>query len=219
MTELDPAIRAQIDAIDIIPGRPLVISDADEVLFAFMEGLERYLNSVDLTFDWSSFGITGNVRDADGRALEGKEVRTHLGTFFANHTAELTPVPGAAEALAHLSERAQIVVLSNIPANGAEGRRQALRRHGMDFPLVANEGLKGPAVRLLQQRAGAEAIFIDDIPHNHTSVARSAVDVHRLHFVADPRLAPMLPMAEDAHHRADTWPEATPFIEARLFGD
>ncbi|MDF1722016.1 MAG: hypothetical protein P1U65_15200 [Minwuia sp.] len=218
MTELDPAIRAQIDAIEIVPGRPMVISDADEVLFAFMDGLVGYLEGAGLQFDWASFGITGNVRDADGRALAGPEVKAHLGTFFARHTAELKPVPGAADALAHLSQRAQIVVLSNIPANGAEGRRQALRRHGMDYPLIANEGLKGPAVHLLQERAGAEAIFIDDIPHNHSSVAKSAGHVHRLHFVADPRLAPMIAKADDAHHRADTWPEATPFIESRLFG-
>jgi len=213
----DP-IREQIDAIHVEPGRPLIITDADEVLFAFMAGLESYLNGEGLTFDFSSFAITGNVKDATGRALEQKEVREHLGVFFERHTHELDPVEHAAETLAQLSQEAQVVVLSNIPLPQRGARQQALRQHGMDYPLIANEGAKGPAVSELFRRAAAPSIFIDDIPHNHSSVREHADDVHRLHFVADPRLARLIPRSDDAHARADTWPEARPIIEARILG-
>ena len=196
----------------------MIITDADEVLFAFMAGLEGYLNGEGLTFDFSSFAITGNVKDANGVALDQQAVRQHLGVFFERHTGELDPVEHAAESLAHLSEQAQVVVLSNIPIAQREARQDALRRHGMDYPLIANEGAKGPAVHDLFSRAEAPAIFIDDIPHNHSSVAEHADDVHRLHFVADPRLARLIPKSDHAHDRVDTWPEARPIIERRLFG-
>ena len=65
----DP-IRRQLDEIEIVRGRPMIITDADEVLFAFMAGLEGYLNGEGLTFDFSSFAITGNVKDANGVALD-----------------------------------------------------------------------------------------------------------------------------------------------------
>jgi hypothetical protein len=214
----DP-IRRQLDEIHVQRGRPMIITDADEVLFAFMAGLEGYLNGEGLTFDFSSFAITGNVKDSDGVALDQKAVRQHLGVFFERHTGELAPVNDAAEHLAHLSEKAQIVVLSNIPLAHREARQDALRRHGMNYPLIANEGAKGPAVHDLFTRAAAPAIFIDDIPHNHSSVREHADDVHRLHFVADPRLARLIPKSDDAHERVDTWPEARPIIERRLFGN
>ncbi|WP_416899809.1 MAG: hypothetical protein ACMVY4_08920 [Minwuia sp.] len=211
-------IREQIDAIGIERGRPLLISDADEVLFAFMAGLESYLQGEGLSFDFSSFAITGNVKDADGMALDREAVRSHLGVFFERHTEALDPVEHAAETLAELSKEAQIIVLSNIPLAQRGARARALARHGMDYPLIANEGAKGPAVRLLHDRAAAPAVFIDDIPHNHASVRDHAEDVHRLHFVADTRLARLIPQAEHCHARADTWLEARPIIERHLFG-
>ena len=211
-------IRAQIDAIDIEAGRPLLITDADEVLFAFMAGLESYLQGEGLSFDFSSFAITGNVKDSGGQALDRDAVKGHLGVFFERHTEGLDPVDQAAETLAELSRDAQIVVLSNIPLPQRGARARALARHGMDYPLIANEGAKGPAVAMLHERALAPAIFIDDIPHNHSSVRDHAEDVHRLHFVADTRLAKLIPPAEHSHARADTWPEARPIIERHLFG-
>lgn len=212
------AIQSQLDEIDIVQGRPLIISDADEVLFAFMAGLETYLAGEGFSFDFSSFAITGNVKDHRGNPIDPPSVRRHLGVFFERHTEELDPVAGAAAALASLSERAQVVVLSNIPLPHRDARRRALKRHGMDYPMIANEGTKGPAVEELIRRAQAPAVFLDDIPHNHTSVREHAEDVFRLHFVADTRLARLIPPAEHSHARADTWPEAQPLIEAHLFG-
>lgn len=219
MDDIADDIRRQIDAIDITAGRPLIITDADEVLFAFMAGLEGYLAGEGLSFEFASYAITGNVRDADGIALPREAVREHLGIFFERHTEELEPVADAAETLAALSERAQVVVLSNVPPDQRAARERALARHGMPYPLIANTGVKGPVVRVLAERAAAPTVFIDDIPLNHSSVREHAPEVWRLHFVADPRLARLIPRAEDSHHRADRWPEARAFIENALFGD
>jgi len=51
---------------------------------------------------------------------------------------------------------------------------------------------------------------------HHASVAEHAPEVHRLHMVAEPLLAPAVPTAEFAHARIDDWPTATPWILERL---
>lgn len=214
---LHAEVLAQIEALPLEAGRPLLISDADEVLTEFMIGLESYLERNGLYFDWSSFALTGNIRrKGDATVVASDEVRDHLKTFFARHTAELTPVPGAAGALAALARRTQIVVLTNVPFDQREARRRSLAGHGMDYPVVANVGAKGAAVRRLAERVDAPVFFVDDIPHNHSSVARAAAEVYRLHLIADPRLAELLGAAEDSHYRARDWEDARSFIERRL---
>lgn len=59
-------------------------------------------------------------------------------------------------------------------------------------------------------------VFIDDIPSHHQSVAEHAPQVHRLHMVAEPALAPGVPPAPAAHARIDDWPEALTWIMARF---
>ncbi len=207
----------QLESLTLDPELPLVISDADEVLFEFMAALEAYLEDNGMYFDWSSFALTGNIRRrADAEVVAREEVRGHLGAFFASRTLELEPVPGASEALDRLSRRAQIVVLSNVPLEQRELRQRSLARHGMDYPVVANIGTKGAAVAELARRVSAPIFFLDDIPNNHTSVAAAAERVHRVHFIAHPRLASLLGPAEDSHYRADDWTAARTYIEARL---
>jgi len=205
-TTLPAPVAAQLAALDLEPGRPLVIADADEVLFYFMRGLEGFLGGRGLYFDWRSYALYGNVRRHDDDSpVAAEDLHPLLQAFFAEATETLAPVDGAAAVLADLSERAQIVVLSNLPLPARAARERALAQHGMAYPLVANSGPKGPAVASLLQRVAAPAVFIDDIPHNHASVAKLAPAVHRLHFVADRRLAALLGPAPDCHHRADTW--------------
>ena len=62
----------------------------------------------------------------------------------------------------------------------------------------------------------APVFFLDDIPHNLASVAEAAPEVIRMHFIADPRLAALIPPASDCHFAGSSWPEARRFIEARL---
>jgi hypothetical protein len=216
---LDTFVEAQISALVIDGGRPLIITDADEVLFQFMARLEEFIRQRNLIFDWSSFALTGNIRDAaTNEPAAPAEVKKLLAAFFAEQTADLDPVDGAAAALRRLSGSAQIVVLSNVPQAAVADRIACLRRHGMDFPLIANVGAKGPAVRALMGDAVRPAVFIDDIPHNHKSVAQAAPDILRLHFVAHPRLAALIGPAEYADQRLHSWPEIEAAIVAH-FGE
>jgi hypothetical protein len=86
----------------------------------------------------------------------------------------------------------------------------------LPFPLVVNNGPKGPAVRTLARRSGRPAFFVDDIPQHLASVAEAAPDVFRIHLIGDERLKPLLPLSPHAHLRADTWDQAALFIRARL---
>jgi hypothetical protein len=210
-------VRRQLDRLEIEAGRPLLISDADEVLFAFMMGFEAYMERQGAYFDWSSFRLNGNIRSKeDGTPLGPAEVRALLTGFFHDETRNIAPIAGAARSLNALSRRMQIVVLSNVPHAQHGDRRHALTRHGMDYPLVANQGSKAPAVKLLAERVGGPVIFIDDSPSHHREVAELAPDVRRIHFIGNQRLAALLEQAEHSHYRARSWDDMRRHIESYL---
>jgi hypothetical protein len=211
--DIHKEVLPQLAKLAIDPHRPLIISDADEVLFNFMIGLEGLLLSQELYFDWSSFALTGNIRRiTDKQPISQDEVGRLLSDFFKHRCVDLPAVEGAAAGLDALSKHAQIIVLSNIPPKYAHHRVTGRKDKGMDYPLIANIGSKGEVVRYLTQGLSAPAYFIDDIPHNHSSVSTHAAHVHRLHYIADERLSALLGPAEDSHTRLYNWPE----IEAHI---
>ena len=213
-----PDVFEQIEALPIEARRPLIVTDADEVLFVFMADFERYLDEHEHYFDWSSYALLGNIRRrGDPEAVDWDTTKRLLDGFFDARTAIMDAAPGASESLATLNRRAQSVVLSNLPHTRRPERSRALELSGMDYPLISNEGPKGPAVQALATRVEAPVFFIDDAPTHHKSVAEHANAVRRLHMVADSRLARLLkPEAIDSHHRVDDWPGARAIIEAEL---
>jgi hypothetical protein len=221
MTGLAETTKSQIDSLSLEPGRPLVVTDADEVLLSFVGGLERFLAERELVFDMASYRIHGNIRRRDsGEAVPDEEVSALLkGYSLSPHWLAMEPIPGAPEALARLSQNAQIVVLTNMPAHRVEDRTRCLARHDLHYPVIANEGgLKGPALAHLAARARAPVAFLDDLPPNIVS-ARQAVPRSRLiHFLGEPRLAPHLPTPPEADHRIMAWDEALQAIQGWLRG-
>lgn len=206
-----------VGTLSIDPARPLIICDADEVLVQFMMGLERFLERNGYRLDLTSFRIHGNVvvRETGARAPD-EDVTRLIGDFFASDTAHLDPVPGAARALQNLSRTAQVVVLSNLPDTAREARIGNLARHGMSYPVIAGSGPKGGIVARMITHMSAPVVFIDDLPPHHASVATTTPHVHRLHFVADPRLAKLIGASPDAHARIDNWSEAEHWIRGRI---
>jgi hypothetical protein len=212
-----PEIAAQLDALALAPGRPLVVCDADEVIFDFMGGFVAHLGANGLRFTWESYRLNGNIRRADdGAAIPDAAVKALVADFFARHTEGLPLIPGAAEALAALAGRSQVVVLSNLPLADRPARLRALAKAAMPYPLDANWGSKGPAVRVLAERVAAPVAFVDDSPTHHADVARAAARVRRYHFVGHPRLAPLIGPAPDSHLRVDDWPALQAALERDL---
>ncbi|MEQ9638980.1 MAG: hypothetical protein RIM84_03070 [Alphaproteobacteria bacterium] len=217
MSDLHADVASQLAELVLAPDRPLIVCDADEVLLQFVRGLEDFLHAQDMWLDLTTYALTGNIkRRADDAVVEATEVQSLLGAFFDQRTGHLEPVDGAAAALSALSERAQVMVLSNVPLPQRPIRRATLARHGMDYPVVANIGAKGAALAALAADIAAPVVFIDDIPRQHDAVAKLAPEVIRLHFVADPRLARLIAPAESAHARHDDWAAARAYIEGHL---
>lgn len=210
-------VAEQIDALDLKPELPLIVTDCDEVLMQFLVGLETYLATKDLWLDLQSFALTGNIKHRESNEVVAAEkVQGLLKDFFATSTEKLLPVPGAAEALKSLSDRAQIVVLTNVPLSDKVARTKHLASEGMDYPVIANKGLKGGAVRRMAERVNAPVFFLDDIPHNIAAVAKAHDACHLLHFIADKRLANLMGAAADSHFHTSDWTEAHNFISSQL---
>ena len=214
VSDIAPEIMDQLEALNLHETRPLIITDADEVLLRFMERVEHYLDTLGLWIDLSSFALGSNIKSKETN--EPVKVPTLIDDFFASETPHIEAAHGAADALAALSEVAQIVVLTNLPAPHRDDRIANLKGHGMDYPVVVNSGLKGPAVKWLAEKVDGPVFFLDDIPHNVDSVAEHAPHVHTIHFVADPRLAKLINKAEGAKARIDVWAEAHEFIAGKI---
>lgn len=197
-------------------GRPLVIVDADEVILRFVAGLDRFLRQQSLYLDLSSYRLHGNVKRLDDQTPILDVEVTALLEEFRRELDWLEPVEGAKEAITELSKSAGIVVLSNITPEQARPRARNLAAHGFEFPIVANSGLKGPAVKHLANHSGAPTWFIDDIPQQLASAAEHAPNVTRIHLVGDARLKPLLPPSSHANLYAENWSAAASFIQGHL---
>ncbi len=195
------------------PHRPLLLVDADEVLLKFLEHMETFLNSQNYELRLTSFRLTGNIftRGTD-EAAEHSEVRNLIARFFDDCVDDIPPVEGAAEALQALSNQYQIIVLTNVPEHCRERRQKNLANHGIDYPLIANAGEKGPMVKRLTENLAGPSVFVDDLAFHHRSVASHAPDTHRVHFVADTRLTQLVDKADEAHVRIDLWPELRDYL-------
>lgn len=196
--------------------KPLLVVDADEVILRFAHGFDRFLRGRELFLDLSSYRLHGNVkRQDDGTSVLDVEVTALLEEFRLDLD-WLEAVEHSGEVLGGLSPHMNIVVLSNISEMQAPARARNLKRLGLAFPLVANSGLKGSAVKALSERAGSPAFFVDDIPQHLASAAERAPEVYRIHLIGDERLKPLLPESPHAHLRAEHWREAEAFIRGKL---
>ena len=197
--------------------RPLLICDCDEVLMQFAQPFAAHLDEEHgLELKFRSFALSGNIhRKDDGSEVEGSEVSGLVADFFRRSMHRQIPVPGAADALERLSSSYDIVILTNIEDEFQPHRREQIRAAGMDYEVYCNRGPKGPALeRLISEHEARQAVFVDDLPPHHSSVAKRSPFVHRLHMVADPVLRELIPPAEDADARIDEWSEAVPYLEA-----
>ncbi len=199
--------------------RPLLITDCDEVLLHMVSHFDAWLgeaHGIRFAFETGSFG--GAMTDQSTGAIVAEDrVWPLLDQFFRGEMHRQTLVPGAVEALGRIGEVADIVILTNLGDEAHPWRVDQLAKHGIRHEIVCNRGGKGVPARAIIERFGAgQTAFVDDLPVHHASVAKHAPEVHRLHMVAEPRLAPAIPPAEHAHARIDDWPTACDWIIERL---
>jgi hypothetical protein len=196
----------------------LVIVDVDEVLAQFMRGFGLFIERHGFELRIDRYALFQNIY----RPGETEHVDLILGRglfddFFRDGAEDLLPSIGAADALAGLSRRASVVILTNAPEHGRQARVRWLKTHGFDYPLVINSGPKGPSAAELSARTRGPAAFIDDLLPQLESVAQAAPAVGRFQMVADERLRPLAPCDPIRHTRIDDWPALASALETRLF--
>jgi hypothetical protein len=186
--------------------RGLAIIDVDEVLALFVQGFDRFLRSSGFEWRLQSFALFPNVYPLGGaEPVSLERGRSLYQDFFAVGCGALEPAPGAAEGLARIAETAQVVILTNAPEVARTLRGQWLRRHGMDYPMILSEGLKGAPVAVLANRVEGPVMFVDDLLPNLDSVAEAAPRVARFQMVADPALRELAPTNLEKHPLIADW--------------
>lgn len=199
--------------------RPLLITDCDEVLLHMVSHFGAWLDEAhDIRFalDHHDFG-RALTRGDENAPVPAEEVWPLLDGFFATEMHRQTVVPHAREALAAIGEVADIVVLTNLGEHCHAGRVAQLEAVGIRHRVVCNQGGKGrPVARLIDEFSPSTAVFVDDLPQHHESVAKHAPDVWRLHMVAEPLIARHVQPAEHAHARIDDWSVARQWVLDRF---
>lgn len=221
MRDLDdgipPETLAQLQAVPLESGRPLVAVDADEVLVVFVDHLSRSLETIGYEMRLVRYELEGSMfRKGSNDPLPFDECIELINWFFREKTLEQQAVPGAAETLRRLSEDAQVVVLTNVPRHATEARRENLTGLGIPYPLVVNSGGKGRAMAWLAAKAGAPAAFIDDSVNQLESVAKWAPDVVRIHFAWADFIHRIYPECAHATCQVRDWDTAEQQLRTRL---
>ena len=215
MTE--PGLPAEIATLRLDPAAPVLVVDVDEVLAMFIRGFERFVGAHGFEMRINRFAIFQNIyRPGEAEHLDVATGRALFDRFFEADVEHIDPAPGAAEALKALAAQTNIVVLTSAPGQARAPRQRWLVKHGFDYPLVVNTGLKGPSVRAIAEMTCGRAAFVDDLLPNLDSVATDAPSVARFQHVADERLRPLAFSAPDKHQRIDDWDELGRAIAAAL---
>jgi hypothetical protein len=216
LAEAGAIVAPTLEALGLSRGRPLVIVDVDEVLGLFMQGFGKFLESRGFEFRVDRFALFQNIyRPGAPEHLDLAEGRKLFDDFFRTGCGEIEPAPGAVEALATLSRRAEILILSNAPAEAERLRGAWLKRHGLPQALILNTGPKGPITAALVAQTDQRTAFVDDLIPNLDSVAEHSPATATFQHVADLRLRPLAPRS-DRHRRIDDWAELGAAIEAAI---
>jgi hypothetical protein len=197
--------------------RPLLITDCDEVLLHMVSHFAEWLEAeqgVRFALETGRFSDAMTVIET-GEPLALDQAWILLDAFFRGEMHRQTLVPGAVEALGRIGEVADIMILTNLGSEAHPWRVDQLANHGIRHDVICNSGGKGAPVKKLARRRPS-AVFVDDLPMHHASVAKHAPDVWRLHMIAEPRVASAVPMSEHAHARIDDWPTASDWILEKL---
>ena len=207
-----------LESLGLSRERPLVLVDVDEVLGLFMQGFGDFLVGRGLEMRIDRFALFQNIyRPGAAEHLDIAEGKQLFDAFFGGHCHEIEPAPGAIDALNRLAKSAEILILSNAPADAERLRGDWLKTHGMDHPLILNTGPKGPIAAALVAQTPHRTAFVDDLIPNLDSVAEHCPATATFQHVADLRLRPYAPVSE-RHPRIDDWAELGEAIEAAVRG-
>ena len=192
---------------------PLLICDADEVLFEFMHSFERYLNENNMYFTYKSFKLSGNIYTKDNNdIIEESRIPNIISDFFKSYTSKMPLIIGAKETLNTLKKHLNIIILSNIPEESANDRICLLKKNDMDFNFISNKGPKGEICKELEKLTNNKVFFIDDLPNQIKSVKLNTTKITTIHFLQNKKLLEIIPRVKYSDFNAKNWDEIKKII-------
>ena len=203
---MTPNTKKQILSLNIDPNLPLMIFDADEVLVHFAEPFSTYLKKHNHRLHLTGYRLDNAIKKSETDDVADPDTAKDLVWGFINEETRTQPAAkGAPEALKKLQEYAQIIILSNVPHSVHDDRVFNLKSIGMDYPLISNEGMKGPAVKEILKDHKAESFFIDDNPYQVESVYNDNQSTVCVHFSVCELVKPYMPKAVGASIEPTSW--------------
>ncbi len=198
--------------VKINKNKPLIICDADEVIFDFMTSFEAYLKSNNLHFNWSSYSLSNNIVDQYQSIISDQQIEVIINKFFDQNTSNMKLVEGSKKSLNKLSKYFDIIILSNIPKKNYLQRKKTLIKNNINYPLICNSGGKGISVKQLINNHKSLCWFIDDSPNQINSVKYYNNTIKTLNLIINKELLKLSGIAKTADKSANTWRKAEKII-------
>ena len=212
---MTPNTKKQISNLNIDPNLPLMIFDADEVLVHFAEPFATYIKKHNHRLHLTGYRLDNAIKKADTDEVADPDTAKELVWGFINEETKSQPAAkGAPQALMKLQAYAQIIILSNVPHSVHDDRVANLKSLNMDYPLISNEGMKGPAVKEILKDHKAQSFFIDDNPYQVESVYNDNQQTVCVHFSVCDLVKPYMPKAVGASIEPTSWED----LVAQLIG-
>ena len=203
---MTPNTKKQISNLNINPTLPLMIFDADEVLVHFAEPFATYIKKHNHRLHLTGYRLDNAIKKADTDEVADPDTAKDLVWGFINEETKSQPAAkGAPQALKKLQAYAQIIILSNVPHSVHDDRVANLKSLNMDYPLISNEGMKGPAVKEILRNHKAQSFFIDDNPYQVESVFNDNQQTVCVHFSVCDLVKPYMPKAVGASIEPTSW--------------
>ena len=192
---------------------PLLICDADEVLFEFMKSFEIYLSENNMHFTYKSFKLSGNIINLDGnKIIDSNQIPKIISDFFKCYTSKMPLIKGAKDTLKILKKYVNIVILSNIPEESANDRIKLLKKNEMDYDFICNKGPKGEICKELEKLTDKKIFFIDDLPNQIESVKKYTKNIITIHFLQNKKLLKIIPKVKNSDFNTNNWEDVKRII-------
>src|SRR6218665_2944333 len=152
-------------------GRPLLISDCDDVLLHFAPHFADYVAEAHgYRFELGRPGFVGALTNEKGEAVEPERAWELLGGFFDAEMHRQHLVDGALDALRTIGREADIVILTNIRDEYQANRVAQLDRLEIRHRVLCNQGGKGrPVAELIAEMRPTATGFVHHPPLHHQS--------------------------------------------------
>ena len=198
----------QIKNLNIKLDLPLVIIDADEVIVHFAKPFLLYLNERGWALELNGYNLSNSIKNIKtNKILENRKSQKLVIDFIKKETHKQPITEGALKALHNISKFSQIIILTNVPEYAYEDRLKNFKDFNISFPIIINQGPKGPALNLLSQGFKEPIIFIDDNLSQIESAKKYVPKIYRFHFSGCDLVRKFLPKSLAATHNPKSWQE------------